>query len=408
MNAPLPVQVYAPENPQIGYVLQILLECMGGRKISRHPAAEGGNIRIIAAEAEVEIPYLPEPPLSQIKEWLSALSRRQSFTEIDLDAICLHGAAYMLLQKAWLYSEGMDGHRRAHNDFTFDFPWIDQMAIILLKRLGLSHAGHRKPAEISVDIDFPWRFAYRSKFRNDAAFLKSVFQRNFAEAKANILTRLHLRKDPYDTYAELQEWLGPQRAPIYFLLWKRQHPHDGPNAWRKWRLKSLAKKLRAAGAQVGIHPSYASTDSPEDFIHEIEDFAHSTVQASPLLRNHFLRGNPHKYRRWLIEKTMIRHDYTCVLPRQPGYLLGTGSSIPWFDVERGEVTDLWLHPSCCMDRTLLPHGPEMAERILEEYYRQAIEFGFTFRLLIHNNTLSDFGEWRGWKAFWKKVITHYA
>ena len=123
-------------------------------------------------------------------------------------------------------------------------------------------------------------------------------------------------------------------------------------------------------------------------------------------RQHFLILKfPETYRR-LIESG-ITADYSMGYSSKTGFRAGIGRSYNYFDLMDNQETNLRIFPFQIMDRTLLSYmklSPDEAIKEFEHYTGIIRNVGGEFICLWHNDSLSDRGEWKGWKRVFKKVI----
>ena len=83
-----------------------------------------------------------------------------------------------------------------------------------------------------------------------------------------------------------------------------------------------------------------------------------------------------------------------------GFRAGTSKSFFWYDLENEKHTELRVHPFCVMDVTLKNYQKYQAEHgefILANLLKETEKVGGTFRIICHNESLSNYGEWKDWK-----------
>jgi hypothetical protein len=103
----------------------------------------------------------------------------------------------------------------------------------------------------------------------------------------------------------------------------------------------------------------------------------------------------------------IKEDYTMAFADVPGFRGGTCTSFFWYDLEKEFITDLLVHPITVMDQTLkkyLELSPEKAIHLLDELLLNVEKVNGDFISIWHNESISDFGTWKGWKGVYLKLL----
>ncbi|MEZ4685284.1 MAG: polysaccharide deacetylase family protein [Bacteroidia bacterium] len=250
--------------------------------------------------------------------------------------------------------------------------------------------------EYTFDIDNPWLFKHKPLHVSLGSLGKKLMGGEMS-LLAEQLAVLLGKRDPNDVFDELFRRFPPESTRLFFLI-ERRHPNDTRHSWRSPAMRRLIKRAQSEGFGIGIHPSYTTFLQPEVLKEEVERL--SEIIGEPIVhsRMHFLRYRQPETFRALIAAG-IKHDYTTGLYQDVGFPYGMTQPFPWFDLEKNEETELMLHPTSLMDRTLLSYlklTPEAAMQLSEDVKNTIQQFGGTFIPLYHNELLSDFGEWKGW------------
>lgn len=257
----------------------------------------------------------------------------------------------------------------------------------------------------TLDVDAAYAYKNKGLTRAFGGILRAFQNREYDEVRHRIRVLLRLEHDPFDTF-ELQMQLQNKynyRA-IYFILLADYGPNDKNIPYNNRYFQSLIRHL-ADYAEIGIHPSYASSLQPSLMVME-------TARLSKILkievehsRQHFLKLSlPETYRNLLYND--ISHDYSMGYAEVPGFRASICTPFPFFDLDQDLPTNLMIHPFAVMDGTLhdyLKLTPQQANETISELINEVKKAGGTFMPLWHNASLNDIGEWKGWLDVYIKM-----
>lgn len=329
-------------------------------------------------------------------------------TGFDL-AFDLPAAAFYLLSGYECYvAEYLDAHGRydlaaypsAHWHLD-QWPWVARWADLLWDKLvarfpRLRRASSAPSVQITVDIDAPWKHRHKGPLLAWGGVGRALLRgdrRDLAER----LRALLLGQDPYHTFDHLTALLPPAQTTFFALL-ARHSPHDTRYTWQHGPYRALLRHLAAQGYALGIHPSYTSCLCPARIAEEADRLRQMLGQPVTRSRQHFLRYRlPDTFRALLAAG--LTDDYSLCRYDRGGFPHGMRRAFPWYDLLADRATALTLHPTHLMDRTLQQYLalPPAAAPAYAAQVRQRAQGG-TFTLLLHNDSLSESGEWRGWRA----------
>lgn len=248
----------------------------------------------------------------------------------------------------------------------------------------------------TFDIDNTYAFKLKSGKRRALSKLKDVVK---LDAK-RITKRKSVEngeKDPYDTFDKIIE-VGKQFSGVkVFWLTASEGSKDRNVPIENIQHRKLIKRV-AQSVEVNIHPSYGSFLNASQVMSERDGLESITGSSIVRSRQHFLRFQLPKSYRDLIDAG-IRNDYSMGFAENVGFRSGTARAHNWFDLERNEVTELTLHPFTYMDGTLLEYmslTPEESKRRIQKLYAEIQNFGGDFIFLWHNETIGEYGKWKGW------------
>lgn len=258
----------------------------------------------------------------------------------------------------------------------------------------------------TIDVDLPWAYLHKPFVNISGGILKELFHKNLD----NVIYRLKVIsktvQDPYDTFSEWDEIHGKAAAKLkIFILAGITSKFDMKTSPYNKSWQDLVKLL-SAKYQAGIHPSYNSDLENKGIDHEkriIESLSENSIYRS---RQHFIKIRfPNTYRRLL--NVGIREDYSMGYPDYPGFRAGLAFPFPFFDLERNMSTGLIIYPFCVMDRTLKDYmglNPSGAMKTISQLLNTVNDAKGLFISIWHNDSLGDFGEWKGWKKVYLQMI----
>lgn len=281
------------------------------------------------------------------------------------------------------------------------YPIIHQYAEALSALIpAFTQVLHKSTVQITIDIDEPWKHAHKSLAIQMGGLAKSLVNGNIAMLKERLHSILGHR-DPFYIFPELS---NAENLILFFLL-DHHDSRDGRHTWRNAAYRKLIQECYKRGFQIGIHPSYTSSRVEGRIAFEkkkLEEIIEAPVKLS---RQHFLRyRNPETFE--ALEACGIEHEYSLCPIHVCGYLRGMAIPFPWYDLKQERISNLMLHPVMVMDRALQKYQGYTAENAWEKIRQEAetcASVGGEFVILWHNATLSESGEWKGWKKVWKNL-----
>lgn len=322
---------------------------------------------------------------------------------------------YVLSRMEEHHSEDFDHHNRfkSKNSILFQNNWLEtpicdlwaEDILSFLTTKGLNYQKVEKyPVEIRPTFDIDNTYAYRLKTgqRKLMAVLKDMVKGNkqrLSERK-NVLAGAH---DPYDMFFKIEEISKRGfKVNVFWLLgdwakFDRNISHKDPQH------RSLIKKM-SEFSDLGIHPSYRSANSQNIVSEEQNRLAEIIGQNVINSRQHFLRLRfPETYHS-LLENGIV-NDFTMGYAENVGFRAGTARPFKWFDLSKGEITNLTIHPFVYMDGTLneyCHYSIDDAKSKITNLYQELEQFGGDFCFIWHNETIGDYGIWKGWS----EVLEH--
>lgn len=262
----------------------------------------------------------------------------------------------------------------------------------------------------TIDIDNAWAYLHKGVVRSTGGLITSLVHLNFGEFANRIKVFAGINPDPYDSY-EFQFRLHQQYNlhPLYFVLFADYGKYDKnpPVLNRNYQL--LIKSI-SDYAELGIHPSFASFESPEKLKKEVDRLSNMVNKEIKNSRQHFLRlAMPITYRN--LRNLDIENDYTMGYASQPGFRAGICNSYSFYDLDLEEETKLRIHPFMVMDGTLrqyLKLSPSEAMKTIKPIIDEVKAVNGTFISLWHNESLGTTTRWKGWREVYEDMVKYAA
>lgn len=272
---------------------------------------------------------------------------------------------------------------------------VDNYVKLIWEKLNLDYTQIQAGFKLipSFDIDVAWAYKNRKFIRSLGSFVKGKRPIERIQVLAG------LKKDPYDTYSEMQKITNQTEDSLSFILLGDWDTYDKNIHWQNLSYGSLIRGLNLEG-EVGIHPSYASHLKPDQIKTEIERLETITGHEIKLSRQHFLRFQvPATYD--LLLNCGIEDEYSMGFADDIGFRAGTSFPYYYFDLKENTQTKLKIHPFAYMDSALkdyLKLSPEKAKEAVAELLNQVKNVGGEFIMIWHNSSIHDRDDWKGWKA----------
>ncbi|MBE7169967.1 MAG: polysaccharide deacetylase family protein [Williamsia sp.] len=259
---------------------------------------------------------------------------------------------------------------------------------------------------ISFDIDVAYAYKGRPGWWSAGALLKDlVFLRK------TFLTRLRVilgrKKDPYDTYSDLDNMLTGYPADIlfFFLLASQSTRYDRNLSPHSTCLRQLIRHCHAKG-EIGIHPSYYSIDDGDLLKEEkgrLEQISGQTIHRS---RQHYLRFRlPDTYLQ--LAEAGITDEYSMGYAELPGFRAGICTSFYFFDLISNRATTLRVHPITYMEGTFIEDlqlRPEASLTIIKQLISRVKQVEGHFLCIWHNHTISEWGVYKEWRQVFEETL----
>ena len=241
----------------------------------------------------------------------------------------------------------------------------------------------------TLDIDRPFYFKNEGLLKKLAKYVLGGF-----------------KKDPFDVYQQVAAWDKKYMLhTIYFFLIGNKHVNDVSPGSRNKLYQSLIRQA-VKSHQIGVHPSYFAALNSNEVAEEIKKLAEVSHQNISISRQHFLLLSfPETYRALI--SSGIKADYTLTFADVAGFRASTCTPFFWYDLHLEKRTDLLLYPTAVMDQTLRRYmalQPDGAVEFITALMGNVRGVNGTFISLWHNESINDFGVWKGWKTVYESML----
>lgn len=240
----------------------------------------------------------------------------------------------------------------------------------------------------TYDVDIAYQYRGKDLVRFIGSLGKSLLHFDFKTIEKKIKGALGIQhEDSFDRFHLHHELaLKEQSKPIHFILTtpsSKYNKNISPTSKTFSELINILKQF----SEIGLHPSYLSTERPELFKKEknlLEKKGNIRVSKS---RQHYLRFQFPTTFESLIEAG-FQEDYSLGWHDEAGFRLSTTVPIPFFNIETNSIRPLILVPLTAMDGALY-HCYETLEeckKVVEDLRNEVQINGGAFVILYHNNS----------------------
>lgn len=256
---------------------------------------------------------------------------------------------------------------------------------------------------ISMDID-NW-FAFKGK--PASLQLLGVTRDLLKLGPAPVLQRLSTMvsgNDPFDPVKSF-EAIGNKPLTAFVLAAQERSALDKNLPLSTLPLNDTAKEHPEVS--WAWHPSTAGGSAAEMgnltiWQQELDNLKAKLPILKPSSRFHYLKFRPEVHYPALLQLG-IREDHSLLFANMAGWRAGTSKPFRWFSLAENEEKPLTIHPAVTMDTRLAERfykSPDAAANWLAETYLiPNKKLGLQVHLVIHNESLSQYGPWRGFHTF---------
>ena len=258
----------------------------------------------------------------------------------------------------------------------------------------------------TIDVDNAFAFKHKSLLRSTGAFLKDLYKFNFLNIFNRLAVLINIRKDPFNNFEELLKYKNKYNVrTLFFFLIADYTTFDTNVSASKNKFRLLIKSI-VDYARVGLHPSYFTMQNSQLLKKEkqrLEEITNIPVKRS---RQHYLRFSlPETYQN-LIDLE-IEEDYSMGYASNVGFRASTCTPFYFYDLDFEIQTPLKVFPFALMDTTLNDYmnlTPKQSLGRIRDLRNEVKDVDGTFITLFHNESLSDYLRWKGWKTLYESML----
>ena len=285
--------------------------------------------------------------------------------------------------------------------------WAYKLAAVLKEKFPDYEFQQRKYAFIStLDIDNAFAYKYKSLVRGVGGFFNDLLHVRLVRVWNRFAVTFNIKKDPFDTFDTILKLKKEQDVnTIFFFLIGDYTTFDTNVSASKNKFRLLIKEMLDY-ASVGLHPSYFSMNNAALLKKEkerLEGIINMPIQRS---RQHYLRFSlPETYQN-LIDLE-VAEDYSMGYASNVGFRASTCTPFYFYDLDFEIQTPLKIFPFALMDTTLNDYmklTPRQSLGRIRDLKNEVKAVNGSFITLFHNESLSDYLRWKGWKRLYDSMI----
>lgn len=258
----------------------------------------------------------------------------------------------------------------------------------------------------TVDIDNAYAYKHKSLVRSIGGFVNDLAQFKLLNIWHRFAVVFNIKKDPFDTFDRFIQTRKEQNIKtIFFFLIGDYTTFDTNVSASKTNYRLLIKEMLDY-ASVGLHPSYFTMNNAPLLKKEkerLERIINTPIQRS---RQHYLRFSlPETYQN-LIDLE-VEEDYSMGYASNVGFRASTCTPFYFYDLDFEIQTPLKIFPFALMDTTLNDYmklTPRQSLGKIRDLKNEVKAVNGTFITLFHNESLSDYLRWKGWKKLYDSMI----
>ena len=279
-------------------------------------------------------------------------------------------------------------------------------ALLLVKYPQLDFQIKKFSCILTYDIDVAYTYKGREIIRTLLSILQDIAGFKINRLIERVKVKIHMRPDPSDVYSYIESISTRIKLPvIFFFLVGDLSKYDKNLHYASRTMKELLQRL-ITRFPIGIHPSYSSSNDVRIIKEEKKRLERITGKIITKSRQHFLKFSLPATFLYLLDAG-IKEDYSMGFADAPGFRAGICTPFYFYDLKHEKATELLLFPSAFMDGNFIKYmktTPSEAIRTISELVQKVRSVNGLFISIWHNDTLSNKGNYLGWKLVHDQMI----
>ncbi|RFC53167.1 polysaccharide deacetylase family protein [Brumimicrobium aurantiacum] len=314
--------------------------------------------------------------------------------------------------------EETDEHDRniGAKSILYKYGWLDQLIVERWSEQLIDfiekHNNYRLETKVipfniipTFDIDNVYAYRLKTGWRKLMSIGRDVLKFDKFRLKERKDVLSGLQKDPYDTYHIIESIAKKGFDVKVFWLLGDYATFDRNVNYEDLDHQKIIKEVNEY-AEVNLHPSYRSNQAITNIREEKTRLETIIGQEVTHSRQHFLKVKvPYTFRE--LSKVGFTDDYSLGYADKIGFRAGVARSFPFYDLKVNHVTNLILHPISYMDGTLNEYmklSIDEAIEVVQGLKKEVQTYGGDFVALWHNETIGDYGKWKGWSRVLNETL----
>jgi hypothetical protein len=417
-------------SPRLTYIAGIILGNILGlqweivtdrRKLGKHPVINysllniNGSVKIAPATILFETGAVRKDII--ISEWKGYPVFFQTDQDADIPFDIFSASFYLVSRYEEYLDYDADEHGRYPASSSIAFRngflgkpvidlWTKEFARIILRKYPtIAFKRNDYNALLTIDSDQPFAYLGKGMIRSVGGLLHDLtVRKGNATGRFRVLTRGE--QDPFEVYDYIMSNIDKNGTDARFFFPTGDiTKYDKNPSWKNEKYRDLIRKI-SRKYEVGLHPSYYSSDKPVQLRSQLKRFEEILEKKTVAARFHYIRLKmPDSYR--ILNEASITEDYSMGYPEEPGFRAGIARPFLFYDLPEDRQTELTIVPFQVMDTTLYQYKklkPENAGEIIRNLISETQHAGGLFVSLWHNTSLLESQEWKGWRDLFEMML----